>query len=74
MGQLEELEGHIYYILGPEAMSHIKAGISAVYETHGKGVNNIQLSKIWFVSEELASKYIDKSTQLCKHHDKNRSS
>ena len=30
MGQLEELEGHIFDILGPEAVSHVKANISAV--------------------------------------------
>ena len=46
MGQLEELEGHICDILGPEALAHIKANISAVQSTRGKGVNKIQLSKI----------------------------
>ena len=51
MGQLEELEGHICNILGPEAVAHVKANISTVHTTSGKGVNNIQLSNIWFISE-----------------------
>ena len=62
MGQLEELEGRICDILGPEALDHVKANISAVQATSGKGLNKIQLSKIWIVSEELGSKYIEKST------------
>ena len=66
IGQLEELEGRIFYILVPEAVFQVKANISAVQASHGKGVNKIQLSKIWVVSAELASKAIDKSTQLCK--------
>ena len=68
MVQLEELEGHICDIFCPEAVAHVKANIRAVQETRGKGVNNIQISKIWVVSEEILSKSIDKSTQLCKHH------
>ena len=46
MVQLEKLEGHICDILGPEALSHVKANISAVQATREKGVNKIQLSKI----------------------------
>ena len=68
MGQMEELEGHICDILGTEAVSHTKANISAVQATRGKGVNKIQLSNIRFISEELVSKAIDKSTQLCNRH------
>ena len=64
-GQLEELEGHICDIMGPESVSHIKAYISTVRETHGKGVNKIHLSNILVVSEELVSKAIYKSTQMC---------
>ena len=64
MSQMEELEGHICDILGPKTVSHVKANISAVKATRGKGFNKIQLSKIWVVSEELVSKDIDKSTQL----------
>ena len=65
MGQMEELEGHICDILGTEAVSHAKANISAVQATRGKGVNKIQLSNIRFISEELVSKAIYKSTQMC---------
>ena len=71
MGQLEKLEGHICDILGPEDVAHVRANISAVQATRGKGVNKIHLSKIWVVSEELVSKSIEKSTQLCKHHADN---
>ena len=51
MFQLEEIEGHICDILGSEAVSHVKANIIAVQATRVKGVNNIQLSKIWVVFE-----------------------
>ena len=71
MGQLEEIEGQICDILGPEDVAHVKANISAVQATCVKGVNEIQLIKIWFVSEELASKAIGKSAQLCMHHSDN---
>ena len=46
MGKLEELEGRIFDILSPEYVSHVKANISAVQTTRGKGVNKIQLSQI----------------------------
>ena len=68
MGQLEELEGNICDILGLEAIAHVKANTSAVHATRRKGVNTIQLINIWVVYEELASKFIDMSTKLCKHH------
>ena len=68
MGQLEELEGQLFDILGPESVAHVKDNSSAVQATRGKGFNKIQLSKIWVVSEELAIKFIDNSTQLCKNH------
>ena len=71
IGQLEELEGHICDILGPEAVAQGKANISAVQETRVKGFNKIQLIKIWIVYEEFAIKAIDKNTQLCKHHSYN---
>ena len=71
MSQLEELEGKICDILGPETIDHVKDNISTVQENRGKGFNKIQLSKIWVVYEELASKSIDKSTQLCKYHSDN---
>ena len=51
VGQLEELEGHICDIMGPEAVSHVKANISAIQATRGNGVNKIRLSKIWVLSE-----------------------
>ena len=73
MGQLEELEGHLCDIMGPESVAHVKANIRGVHAARGKGVNKIQLSKIWVISEELASKAIDKSTQLCKHYSDNSS-
>ena len=71
MGQINKLESQICDILGPEAVSHVKTNISAVQATRVKGVNKTQLSKIWVVSEDLASKAIYKSTQLCKHNDDN---
>ena len=49
--QLEGLEGQICDILGPEAVSQVKANIRAVNAIRGKGFNNIQLSKIWIVYE-----------------------
>ena len=72
MVQLEELEVHIFDILGPEAVDHVKVKIRDVQSTRGKGVNKIQLIKIWVVSEEQESISIDKSTQLCKNHADNR--
>ena len=57
--------------MGPEDVSKVKNNICAIQSTRGKGVNKIQLSKIWVVSEELASKDIDKNSQLCKHHADN---
>ena len=71
MGKLEELEGRICDILGPEAVTHVKTNTSAVQGTRRKGVNKIQLINIWVVSEELSGKDIDKSTQLFKHHADN---
>ena len=35
MGQLEELEGHIFDILGAEAVAHVKAKTNAVQTTRG---------------------------------------
>ena len=72
IGQLEELEGYIFNILGPEAVAQFKDNISDVQANRGKGVNKNQLSNIWVVSEELASKNIDRNSQLCKHHADNR--
>ena len=43
VGQLEELEGRICNIMGPETVAQVKANISAVCETCGKGVNKNQL-------------------------------
>ena len=57
--------------MGPEAVAQAKSNISSVQATRGKGVNKIQLSKIWVVYEEIASKTIDKNSQLCKHHADN---
>ena len=71
MGQLEEIEGHINDIMGPEAVAHGKAIIRDVQATRRKEVYNIQLSNIWVISEELVSKDIANSTQLCKHHANN---
>ena len=71
IGQLEELEGHIWDILGPEDIAQVKANIRTIQATHGKGVNKNQLSKIWVVSEELASKAIDNNSQLCNYSAKN---
>ena len=68
IGQMEELEGHICNILGPKAVAQVKANTSAVQATRVNGVNKIKLNNIWIVSKELASKSIDKNTQLCKHH------
>ena len=51
IGQLEELEGRILGIMGPEAVAQVKANISDVQETRGEGFNKYQLSKIWVVSE-----------------------
>ena len=51
MGQLQELEDHIFDILGPEAVSHIKANTNTVQATCVKGVNKIQLINIWVTSE-----------------------
>ena len=68
MVQLEELEYHICDILGPESVSHVKNNISSVQANCGKGVNMIQWIKIWVVYEELASKAIEKSTQLCNYY------
>ena len=48
---IEELESHICDILSHEASAHVKANISSVQETRVKGVNKIQLSKIWVVYE-----------------------
>ena len=39
--------------------------------TRGKGINKIQLRKIWVVSEEIVSNAIDKNTQMCKYHTEN---
>ena len=50
MVKMEELEGHICDILGPEDVAQVKANISAVQATSVKGVNKIQLSKIWVIS------------------------
>ena len=71
MVQLEELESHIFDILGAEAEARVKANTNAVQATHEKGINKIQLRKIWVRSEELVSKAIDKNTQMCKYHDDN---
>ena len=58
IGQLEELYGRIFDILGPEAVAHVKANIRDVQGTCGKGVNNIQIIKISVVSEEPENKSI----------------
>ena len=71
MGQLEELEGRICDILGAEAVTHVKANTNTVQATRVKGMNNIQLRKIWDGREEIVIKTIDKNTQMCKHHAEN---
>ena len=71
MGQLQELECHICDILGAEAVAHVKANTNAVRTTRGKGINKIQLRKIWYGREELVIKAIDKNTQMCKYHAEN---
>ena len=64
IGQLEELEGHICDILGPEAVAQVKANNSNAQEICGKAVNKTQLRNIWVVSEELTSKAVHKNSQL----------
>ena len=71
IGQLEELEGHICDILGPEAVAQVKANNSNAQEICGKAVNKTQLRNIWVVSEELTSKAVHKNSQLWKHHAAN---
>ena len=51
IGQLEELEGRIYNIFGPEAVAQVKPKIIAVHVTRGNGFNKNNFSKIWVVSE-----------------------
>ena len=67
----DALESQLSLVLGYDAVNYIRLTIGGIQATHGKGVSKDHLSNIWVISQDLANRAINQTTQLFRHHADN---